>query len=71
MIHEDIWIHNSDQLVEKVWLRLKELGSQVLHHFLQLLSSVARSAIPRFWLSPANQQQQKLSGDQASNNHCQ
>lgn len=55
MLHEHIWVHDGDQLVEQVWLRLKELRGQVLHHILQLLSSIARSAIPRLWLSPANQ----------------
>lgn len=55
MLHEHIWVHDGDQLVEQVWLRFKELRGQALHHILQLLSSVARSAIPRLWLSPANQ----------------
>lgn len=55
MVHEHIWVHDGDQLVEQVWLRLKELRGQVLHHILQLLGGIARSAIPRLWLSPANQ----------------
>lgn len=66
MIHEEIWIHNGDQLVKKVWLRLKEFGSQAPHYVLQLLGGVARSAIPRLGLPPANKQQ-KLSGDHTSN----
>lgn len=50
--HEDIGVHDGDQLVEEVRLELKQLRRQLLHHFLQSFSSHRRNPVPGFRFTP-------------------
>lgn len=50
--HQGVGVHDGDQLVQQVRLRLKQLWSQFPHHLLQLFCSKTRSSIPGFGLPP-------------------
>ena len=52
VVHQGVGVHDGDQLVQEVRLRLKQLRGQLLHHRLQLLSSGARRPVPRLGFSP-------------------
>lgn len=52
MVHQGVGVHDGDQLVEQVRLRLKKLWGQFPHHILQLLGSKTRSTIPGFGFPP-------------------
>lgn len=53
VVHQRVGIHDGHELMEQVWLRLKQLRSQFLHDRLKVLCSVTRSSIPGLWLAPA------------------
>lgn len=52
MIHEDVWVHDGDQLMQEVWLRVKQLWGQLFHYSLQLLRSTGRYTVPCFGFAP-------------------
>ena len=54
VLHEDVGIHDGDQLMEEVGLRVEQLRRQFLHHGLQLLCGRGRHAVPRLRLTPGN-----------------
>lgn len=52
MRHEDVRVHDGDQLMQKVRLKLKQLWRQLFHHLLESLSCHRGNPIPRFRLTP-------------------
>lgn len=54
MLHEDVGIHDGDELVEEVRLGVKQLRRQLLHHGLQLLGCGGRHSVPRLRFTPGN-----------------
>lgn len=52
VLHKDIGIHDGDQLMEEVRLRVKQLWGQLLHDGLQLLRCGSRHSIPSFRFTP-------------------
>lgn len=52
VLHEDIGIHDGDQLVEQVRLGVKQLWCQLLHDSLQLLCCRGWHSIPRLRFTP-------------------
>ena len=53
ILHEDAWGQVGHQVVEEVWLVLKQLWGLLLHSGLQSLCVRLRHAIPRLGLPPA------------------
>lgn len=52
MRHEDVRVHDGDQLMQEVRLKLKQLWRQLFHHLLESLSCHRGHPIPRFRLTP-------------------
>lgn len=59
MRHEDIGVHDGDQLVQEVRLKLKQLWRQLLHHPLKSLSCHRGNPVPSFRFTPVDN---KISG---------
>lgn len=57
MRHEDIGVHDGDQLVQEVRLKLKQLWSQLLHHLLKSLSCHRGNPIPSLGFTPGDDEQ--------------
>lgn len=55
VLHEDIRIHDGDQLMQEVRLRVKQLWSQLFHNGLQLLCCRGRHSIPGLRFPPGEQ----------------
>lgn len=55
VLHKDIGIHDGDQLMEEVRLRVKQLWGQLLHDGLQLLRRRSRHSIPSFRFTPGEE----------------
>lgn len=58
VLHEDIGIHDGDQLMEEVRLGVKQLWSQLFHHGLQLLCCRGRHSVPSLRFTPGKQRNQ-------------
>lgn len=52
MFHEDIGIHDGDQLMEEIRLGVKQLRSQLFHYGLQLLGCRCRHSVPSLRFTP-------------------
>lgn len=55
VLHEDIRIHDGDQLMEEVRLGVKQLWSQLFHNGLQLLCCRGWHSIPGLRFPPGEQ----------------
>ena len=60
MRHEDIGVHDGDQLVQEVGLILKQLWRQLLHHLLKTLSCYRWNPVPSLWFTPGNNRQEQV-----------
>lgn len=60
MLHENIGIHDGDQLMEEVRLGVKQLWSQLLHYSLQLLCCRGWHSVPSLWFTPGRRRQQAI-----------
>lgn len=54
MSHEDIRVHDGDQLMQEVGLELKQLWRQLLHHLLQAFSRHRWNPVPGFRFTPGD-----------------
>lgn len=52
MLHEDVGVHQGDELMQEVRLRVEELRSHFLHDRLQLLCGVSWNAVPGLGFAP-------------------
>ncbi len=55
VLHEDVGIHDGDQLMEEVRLGVKQLRGQFFHYSLQLLCRRGRHSVPSLRLTPGEQ----------------
>lgn len=53
VLHQDVGVHDGDQLVEQVGLGVEQLRGQFLHHGLQLLGCRGRNPVPGLGFAPA------------------
>lgn len=52
VLHEDIGIHDGDELMEEIWLGVEQLRSQLLHYGLQLLRCRRWHTVPSLGFTP-------------------
>lgn len=55
MSHEDIGVHDGDELVQQVRLELKQLWRQLLHNIFKLFSGRRRNPIPSLRFTPGDE----------------
>lgn len=55
VLHEDVGIHDGDQLMEEIRLGVKQLWSQLFHHGLKLFCRGGRHSVPRLRFTPGGQ----------------
>lgn len=58
VLHEDIGIHDGDQLMEEIRLGVEQLWSQLFHYSLQLLSCRGWHSVPSLRFTPEKQRNQ-------------
>lgn len=63
MRHEDIGVHDGDQLVQEVRLVLKQLWRQLLHHLLKSLSCHRGNSIPSLGFTPGDDREVGSEGE--------